>query len=387
MILVTGADGYLGSRIARRLLTDTDDRVVLTVRAADRAELARKRGRLLAELGKAAGGAAGKAAQAPGRVELVAADLRDAEPFGDLDASGLTCVVHAAARTAFNVTRSDAHQVNVAGTERVADFARRCPRLDRLLVLSTLFTAGDRCGRVDETGHEPTTGFVNFYEWSKFEAEHLLRTRYADLPLTIARLATVVADDDGGTVTQYNAFHNTLKLFFYGLLSLMPGDPATGLYLATGEFTSRGVVRLAAPGTPCGIYHVAPDPAHAIALGEAIDTAFAVFEGDAGYRRRRLLRPEFCDVDSFRELVRATRGFGASPTRQAIDSVAPFAEQMFLAKEFHNGRLRAAWPGYAVPQPRRLVEAVCTQLVRTRWGRTTAGQRAAERQRRQGEPE
>src|SRR5262249_60092378 len=91
-ILVTGADGYLGSRIASRLLADTDDRVVLTVRAADRAELARKRGWLLAELGKAAGGAA----QAPGRVELVAADLRDAEPFGGLDASGLTCVVHAA---------------------------------------------------------------------------------------------------------------------------------------------------------------------------------------------------------------------------------------------------------------------------------------------------
>jgi hypothetical protein len=51
-----------------------------------------------------------------------------------------------------------------------------------------------------------------------------------ELPLSVARLATVIADEERGAVTQFNAFHNTLKLFYYGPLSLMPGNPATRLY-------------------------------------------------------------------------------------------------------------------------------------------------------------
>jgi hypothetical protein len=55
---------------------------------------------------------------------------------------------------------------------------------------------------------------------------------------------------------------------------------------------------------------------------------------------------------------------------QALASVAPFAEQLFLPKEFDNSRLRATWPEYETPPPRQLAEATCAWLVRTRWGRT-----------------
>ncbi|GDY32770.1 SDR family oxidoreductase [Gandjariella thermophila] len=353
-ILITGADGYLGRQVAARLLRDTDDRLTLTVRTADPGRRA-----ALADL------------LDDRRVDVVPADVRDADPFAAVDAAGVTTIVHAAAVTAFNVDAPTALAVNVEGTAKVAAFARRCPRLTRLLALSTLFAAGRRTGTVTETRHDDTAGFVNHYEWSKWAAERRLLTEAdaAGLPLTVARLATIVAEDGTGTVGQYNAFHNTLKLFCYGLLSLMPGDPKTPLYLATAEFTARGLAHLARPDVPSGIYHLAPAPEEAAPLGELVDLAFDVFERDPGFRRRRLLRPAFCDIDGFRDLVEGTRGFGASPMRQALDSVSPFAEQMFLAKDFDSTRLRTAWPAAPATDTRRLVEATCTHLVTTRFGR------------------
>jgi nucleoside-diphosphate-sugar epimerase len=368
-VLVTGADGYLGRRVSARLLLDSDEELVLAVRAADRAELSAKRDGLLRELTAGSGGSHTGEATLRSRVRVVPADVTEPEPFAAIERAGLTGVVHAAARTAFNVDRTLARRVNVEGTRRLAEFAHSCQKLERLLVLSTLYSAGRRVGVVTEAGHTGDGEFVNHYEWSKHEAERHLLTSCADLPLTIARLATIVADDGRGEVRQYNAFHNTLKMFYYGLLSLMPGEPATRLYLATAEFTCRGLAYLARPTTPGGVFHLAPGPEESVTLGQGLDAAFAVFESDPGYRRRRLLRPEFCDIDSFRDLVAASSGLSASPMAQALSSVAPFAEQMFLPKEFDNTRLRAAWPDYRAGDPRALVEATCTRLVASRWGR------------------
>ena len=360
LTLVTGAAGYLGRRIAAQLLASTDDRLLLTVRVANRAGLAAAEASLRRELGIAH----------DNRIAVVPADLCHPDPLRSVDPKPITRVVHVAARTEFTVSRAVARQVNVDGTRKVADFAARCQGLRRLLVLSTLFSVGRRTGEVTERTYGDAAGFANHYEWSKHEAERLLLAEYGDLPLSIARLATVVADDDTGAVTQYNAFHNTLKLFFYGLLSLLPGDPATPLYLADAEFTARGAVHLADQDTPGGIYHLAPAPAETITLDTLVGDAFDVFDTDPGFRRRRLLRPQFCDIDSFRDLVTATKGLSASPMADALNSVAPFAAQMFLPKRFDNRRLAAVWPSQPEIRPRALAAAACAELVRTRWGRT-----------------
>jgi nucleoside-diphosphate-sugar epimerase len=363
-ILITGADGYLGRRLAWHLLAETSDRLVLTVRSADRAELDTKATALRRELGDAD-------TLTSRRVEVTAADLRDDDPFGNVAARGITCIVHTAARTAFNQARAEAREVNVLGTLRVGQFANRCPDLDRLMLISTLFSAGRRTGQVAEAPHSGNDGFVNHYEWSKREAETVLVETCPEVPLSIVRLPTIVADDDTGTVGQYNVFHNTLKLFFYGLLSLVPGDPRTRQYFATAELASRGTMYLMQPEAAVGFFHLAPGPNDAMELSEIIDVAFDVFESDPGFQRRRLLRPQFCDVESFRDLAEATQHLSASPMAQAFSSIVPFAEQMFLDKAFDNRRLVQAWPGFCAPKQRQLVEAICENLVSTRWGRST----------------
>lgn len=360
-MVVTGADGYIGRRVAARFLADTDTRLVLTVRAADRAELDAKTARLLPELGPAA----------DGRVEVLPADLTHEAPLAAVTGD-ITAVVHSAARTAFDVSRPVAERVNVDGTRRVAEFAARCPGLERLVLLSTLVSAGLRTGPVPETALVGEAENANHYEWSKAAGERLVAAEFPDLPLSVARLSTIVADDDRGAVTQYNVFHNTLKMFFYGLMTVMPGLPHTRLYLATAAFTSAAVVRLASADAPTGVYHLAPTAGQALPLTDVMDTAFDVFGEDPAFRRRRLLRPEFCDDATFRHLLAAADGLRGSPAAGALRTVAPFAEQMFHPKEFTNDRLREAWPDMPTPAGLPLVAATCRSLVATRWGRRGA---------------
>jgi nucleoside-diphosphate-sugar epimerase len=342
--LITGADGYLGSRIAAALPGE----LVLAVRAGDAAELARKRARLVLQLG--------------GRVTVVPVDLRAPAALAELDPRRITRIVHAAAVTRFNVDRDTAERVNLGGIARVREFAERCSQLERLLVLSTLYTAGRRQGEVYEVRHDDV-GFVNHYEWSKWAAEQRVLDQ-PELPVTVARLPTVVADDGSGTVGQHNAFHNTLKLYYYGLLTLLPGDPATPLSLATAGFVVDAVTALldAAPG----IYHLCPGP---VTLGTAVEVAFTAFDRNSAFRRRMLPRPIHCDRDSFRELAEAADGLRGGPIHEALASLVPFAEQLYLPKVFHTERLRAAWPGHRAQDPVPLIESVCTRLVASRWGR------------------
>ncbi|MFJ8314150.1 MULTISPECIES: SDR family oxidoreductase [unclassified Streptomyces] len=356
--LITGADGYLGRRLAAALLAESDDHLVLAVRAADGSDLAVKQRWLREELGEGA----------TNRSRVVAADVTQDGVLAEIDPRTVTRIVHAAAVTRFNTPRDIAQRVNVDGTARLLAFAARCEHLQRFALLSTLYSAGRRRGAILEE-RLADSGFVNHYEWSKWAAEELVLDAADELPVSVLRLPTLVADDDDGRVTQYNVFHNTLKLFHYGLLSLVPGERETPLSLATAGFTTAAVTRLLDPAVPGGVYHVCPDPADTASLGELIDTAFAVFERDAGFRRRGVLRPVPCDEESFEDLLNASDLLRAGPLYQSLASVSPFAHQLYLPKTFHNTALRAAWPGYAAPDPIALAQATCARLVATRWGR------------------
>ncbi len=341
------------------LLDTTSDPLILTVRAGSPAELAAKR--------------RARDWTDDDRLTVRAVDLRAPEPFEGIDPDGIRRIVHTAANTSFTVDRPTAEAVNVDGTTRVRDFAAGCPGLTRFVTLSTLYAVGTTTGTVLE---RPGDGerFANHYEWSKWAAEQRLLEPGAP-PVVIARLPTVIADDDSGAVTQFNAFHNTLKLYFYGLLSLLPGDPGTVLSLATAEFVVDAVRSLLEPAVPAGIYHVSPDAADCLTLGRAVELAYDAFTADPGFRKRRVLAPILVGRDSFADLVDAATVIRGGPIADALGSITPFAEQLYLPKMFDNTGLRAHWPGYRAPEPAALIEAVGHYLAGTRWGRSALTER------------
>lgn len=358
-ILVTGADGYIGSLVCDRLLRDTDARLVLWVRAQDADEFRAKQDRILQ-----------RRAGVLDRISLLHGNLYEEEPFAGVDAGAIDRIIHTAAVTAFNVEADVADAVNREGTRKVLAFARRCPQLKRFCYVSTAYAAGLESGDVLEQPLPAAGPFANHYERSKCEAEAILLNEYGDLPWHIYRVATVIAHNDAGDVTQYNVFHNTMRLLFYGLISTLPGEEETPIYLVTGEFVADAIAELSVKAVAeRQIFHVCHRCEESLPLGRLVDTCFDVFGTDEGFRKRRVLRPLFTEFEPFEMLANELRGLSGQVVSQAVESIRPFARQLFVTKAFQNDNLRAALSHYRAPEPEQMTLNTVRYLVQTKWGR------------------
>lgn len=357
-ILITGGDGYLGLALAKRTLQSTEERLLLWVRASDPEEFAAKQEWIGQRLGAEAD-----------RVSCRWGNLVNAHPFDAIDPAEVRVIIHSAAVTRFNVDETTACRVNIEGTEKLLRFASRCPSLERFALLSTVYASGLKPGPIEEEAMDNRAGFANYYEWSKWASENLLLTEFADLPWQIFRVATVIADNEEGTVTQQNAFHNTLKLFYYGLLSLIPGKTETPLYFITGEFATNAIFSLLSTSLKKSIYHIAHTKEESLSLETLIDLVFETYGERPEFKMRRVLKPLYSDAESFDLLAQGVNTFGAGILNQSVSSVAPFSKQLFIQKEVQNRNLVSALDDYQAPDARLLVRNACDYLVRTKWGR------------------
>jgi thioester reductase-like protein len=350
-LLVTGADGYVGRLLVEHYLANTDRSLLLWTRAGDTASaLARMDGAVTTD------------DLTQGRVRFAGGDLREAAPFAGVDPCEVGAIVHLAAVTSFTVDRAAAAAVHRDGTARVLDLAKTCPGLESVCLASTIYASGLTSGVVPEGRLDRPPDFANEYERSKWEAEELLAESRLDVPASVVRLATIVADNETGVVTAHNAVHNTLKLLRHGLLSLMPGDPSTPVYLITGEFAARAL-GTAVDSRAQGCFHAAHRAEDSLTLGEALDIAFEVFSRDLGFTARRVRRPRFADLTSFGLLAEGASSFGGSVLGQALDSLLPFARQLYVTKDVQNESLRRLLPTYRPDDAATVLAASCARLL------------------------
>jgi nucleoside-diphosphate-sugar epimerase len=348
-LLITGASGYIGSRLAERYLAETKGQVVLWSHATDGAQS--KRAKLQ-----------DKFSLYSGRVTFVHGDLAADNPFADVDGSEITEIVHGAALTQFNIEAEAADTINRAGSERVFSFAATCPRLRHIAYLGTIYSTGLTAGSVTETLLAEEPAFANHYEASKHRAERVLATRFDHLPWTILRLATVIANDESGEVSQVNAFHNTLRLLRYGLLPLLPGQPGTPLYFVTGEFTVRTILSILLQEGRHEVWNLCHGREDMPTVRQLLDIAYDTFQENEDFRSRRILRPLFADYETFQSLVAGLDGIGNPVTAQAIRSVTPFARQLYITKDVVNDRLRAL-DGAQAPDMAALLSSTCRNFL------------------------
>src|SRR5207302_120243 len=105
------------------------------------------------------------------RVAYAFGELAADAPFASIDPTSLSGIVHSAAVTRFNVDADTAQRVNIDGAEKVFRFAERCPSLEQLTYVSTVYASGLRAGVIAEEPLDQASGFANHYERSKFESE------------------------------------------------------------------------------------------------------------------------------------------------------------------------------------------------------------------------
>ncbi|MCA1221034.1 SDR family oxidoreductase [Streptomyces sp. 8L] len=174
-VALTGATGFLGLRLLRRLLTTRATLTVLT-HAGSGDALSR-----IARFLELSGAGDALIDALPGRLRVVETELErprlglSRHDFQEL-ADGLDALWHSAGSINLEGDIAQLRRVNVEGTRRVLELAAAGRGRPVLHHISTAFVAGARReGVAYEDELDDAYGFENAYERSKFEAEHLVR--------------------------------------------------------------------------------------------------------------------------------------------------------------------------------------------------------------------
>jgi thioester reductase-like protein len=352
-VLVTGATGFVGGAIVRRLLADGRRLVVLARSRAGAAAAARVR----SAVGPLPSGA---------RLTVITADLARLG-FQTADLAWLRAtvgtVIHSAGDTRFFPDESDGFRaVHVGGPVALLE-ALAGGRLRRFAHVSTAFVCGRREGRVLEDDGDVGQSFHNPYERVKLEAETAVRRAAAERGIDVRVLRpSIVVGAAPATVggTPANLFFAIVRLLARvatlgrrgaargggGVRDLrVPGAAAAPLNIVPVEYVAEAVVALATHSEAAhGTFHlVASTPPTQAAMLAALSRVI----GLDGARLADVRRVP----DDLSPLE-----------RRLVHLLAPYTEYLAQDLRFDDRRARAVLDDVGIP-PATLDAAAIERLV------------------------
>ncbi|MGM0777177.1 MAG: SDR family NAD(P)-dependent oxidoreductase [Bacillota bacterium] len=197
-ILITGANGFLGKKLSVKLLEQGHELYLLV----------RSRKRLDAFM-------QGEARPFSNQIHILEGDVTE-EHLGlnrelvDSLKGKIDALYHSAALLSFDERdRDKTFEVNVGGTENVLKFALElnCPKV---LYISTAYTVGTEIAGA-EALYSAERQFVNPYEASKCEAEHLVYSFRDKLDIVILRPGIIIGDSRSGEADTNFGLYGFLK--------------------------------------------------------------------------------------------------------------------------------------------------------------------------------
>lgn len=168
LILVTGANGFIGQHLCRRLLKD-GQKVLALIKDRDKDEIPSHK-----------------------KLKKIYGDITD-KKFLKENLKGIKVVFHLAAiaRLQYNYTEKDYFKINVTGTKNLLEVAHE-NKIKRFVYISTIEAVGPADG-VNPLDEKTPPHPVNIYGKTKLQAERLVLKYYKTkrLPVTIIRLPMV----------------------------------------------------------------------------------------------------------------------------------------------------------------------------------------------------
>jgi nucleoside-diphosphate-sugar epimerase len=281
------------------------------------------------------------------KLEMVHGDVERPDlGIGPLTRSALTqsitTIIHGAALTSFSSELAAARAVNVEGTEWVLQLAVDCLRLRGFCHLSTVYVCGKRTGKVCEIELEHSSGFVNSYEQSKYEAEQLVQAESYRLPTSIVRLSTVIGDSESGTVTKLGGIHHAMRMVFHGLAPFVPGRKDSAVDLIPLDYAVESVTLLGlqqfVPGTTwhvCGAEDV-------LSLEEFLDVTVRLFyQNRPAWRKRAIEMPAIVNLETFQLFVKSVEEVGDSAIVNSVAALKHFVPQLAYPKRISDTETQA----------------------------------------------
>ena len=201
-VLVTGASGFLGGRLAEMLMSEGEQVTVLARSTSDVSHLS---------------------ASPPDRLRIVRGDLTDDESL--LDAvRGVTHIFHCAAASTDWAPMEVYLDSNVRGTERLLEAALKQSQLQRFVHVSTTDVYGYPVTPCTETGEVRNVGLP--YNRTKIQGEQAVwRASREGLRVTVVRPATIYGPRGKAFVTDIAA------LLRHRQMAHICGGRATGGFL------------------------------------------------------------------------------------------------------------------------------------------------------------
>lgn len=209
-ILVTGATGFVGEFLCKKLLEKTE---------ADLHLLVRGKGGLTPE--RRSEISFGKNEGWKGRIYVYEGDVTQPElglqkeDYRHL-AEAVDAIYHCAASIRFADPLEVAMGVNHCGTKNIIEFTKsvKNPEFERLNYVSTAYIAGDITEGFSEMDLDRGQGFNNTYEESKFECEKLIEAAMEEgVRITVYRPSIVTGDSRTGETHRNNIIFKFLKVF------------------------------------------------------------------------------------------------------------------------------------------------------------------------------
>lgn len=345
-VLLTGATGAIGPMLAGELLSGgaaAELRVLLrpTLKGGDRfAAWADVVAGLVEQSGRRFD---------PARIAASPADLRvDGLGLSGSQAADLAreaeVIIHAAADTGFRSPPDEQWNTNVNGVRRMLEFAERCPRLRKFVLVSTVCVSGTMVGRIQESIPDEMPGFVNHYERTKFEAERLAAT--SKLPVEIVRLSIVTGSHATGAVQRVGALHHVLKWFGRGLIPRVPGTPDTTVDLIATETAAMFLARVVtAPSRPGLVCHVAAGE-HAVRLDDLMHFTWRHARGDGPSAADGAdAGPRLVDGTEFRRFCQSLDPERQRVLQQSMESVQTCLPILLYPRVYETSRAQQLWGG------------------------------------------
>jgi nucleoside-diphosphate-sugar epimerase len=213
-VFLTGATGFIGGHVARKLAGRGDEVRALVRSAAKAAELE--------ELG----------------CELVVGDLSDTAALAS-GLGGCDAMIHNAAVYRVGIPESEhrgMYEANVLGTERALRAALEAGT-PKVVYVSTIGAFGNTHGEVvDETYEHPGRDFTSYYEQTKYEAHQVAKRLIAEgLPGVIVQPGGVYGPGD------HSELGNQIKQFLAGRMPMM-AFPDLGMNMVHVDDVADGIL-------------------------------------------------------------------------------------------------------------------------------------------------